>query len=137
MIPTPTLISVVSWAPGRNRPAEPGLYLRVERQTRESTRLRNFFSSPSGLQFLGSDIHIAKAFYRSPGEIRRFKHRTNFHLSLLVERSALEPFNRLIDGLYLPQPVTAYEFLGLAEGTVDHRALLSRKPDALALRAWM
>src|SRR5712664_1343107 len=68
-------------------------------------------------------------------KIRRLVDLADLDLSSPVERGALEPFHRFFHGLHLPQPEAADEFLGLGEGPVNYRALLSRKPDPLALRA--
>src|SRR5919204_3965593 len=50
----------------------------------------------------------------------------------LLERGALEPLDRLIHRLALPQPEAGDQLLGLGEGSVDHGALVAGEPDALA-----
>src|SRR5207247_467252 len=49
--------------------------------------------------------------------------------------TALDPFNRLLLRLHLPQPEAGDQLLCLGEGPVDHGPLPSREPDARALRA--
>src|SRR6266542_3033112 len=47
----------------------------------------------------------------------------------------LEPLDGLVHRAHLPQPVPAYELLGLRERPVDDRARLAVEPNALALPA--
>src|SRR5205809_3429581 len=67
-------------------------------------------------------------------EVVRFEHLANLHLALL-ERGALQPRNRFVLRLDLPQPEPCDQLLGLGERTVDHRALLAGEPDASTLGA--
>src|SRR5712691_6934106 len=67
-------------------------------------------------------------------EVVRLEHLPNLDLALL-ERSALEPRDRLVLRLHLPQPEAGDELLGLGERSVDHGPLRSFKPHARALRA--
>jgi hypothetical protein len=52
-----------------------------------------------------------------------------------VEGCPLQPLEGLVEGADLPEPVSAYELLGLRERPVDDAALLSVEPNPLALRA--
>src|SRR6266581_1441983 len=52
-------------------------------------------------------------------------------------RAALDPFDRLLLRLHLPQPEAGDQLLRLGEWPVGHRALVSREFDARALRARM
>src|SRR5215813_9653228 len=52
---------------------------------------------------------------------------------LAVERRALEPRDRLVHRLHLPQPEAGDQLLGLGERSVDDGRLASREPDPLAL----
>src|ERR1700687_467367 len=67
-------------------------------------------------------------------EVGRLEHLPDLHLGVL-EGGALEPFDRLILGLHLPQPEPGDELLGLGEGSVDHGPLPLLELDARALRA--
>src|SRR5271163_3274095 len=68
-------------------------------------------------------------------KIREIERRADFDFGSTVKGRALEPLHGFFDRLHLPQPVAADQFLGFAEGTIDHGALLAGKFDALALRA--
>src|SRR6185503_11311841 len=70
-------------------------------------------------------------------EVRRLEHLTNLDLGFAGGGigAALDPFDRLLLRLHLPQPVAGDELLRLAERPVDHGALVSGEPDARALRA--
>src|SRR5271154_1261108 len=68
-------------------------------------------------------------------KIREIERRADFDFGSTVKGGTLEPFHGLFDRLHLPQPVAADQFLGFAEGPVDHGALLAREFDAFALRA--
>src|SRR6266478_3629589 len=50
-------------------------------------------------------------------EVRRLEHLPDLDLGVL-EGGALQPFDRLILGLHLPQPEPGDELLGLGEGAV-------------------
>src|SRR5207237_10208306 len=52
-----------------------------------------------------------------------------------VEGCPLEPLDGLVNRAHLPQPVAAYQFLGLREWPVDDGALLAVELNALALGA--
>src|SRR5262249_58060216 len=52
---------------------------------------------------------------------------------LAVERRALEPRDRLVHRVHLPQPEAGDQLLGLGERSVDDGRLASREPDPLAL----
>src|SRR5208337_3472449 len=67
-------------------------------------------------------------------KIRRLEHRPNLDLRILGHRigAALHPLDGLLDGFHLPQPEAGDQFLGLGEGSVEHRPLLAREPYTLA-----
>src|SRR5467141_988033 len=65
-------------------------------------------------------------------KVRRLEHLPDLDLGVL-ERGALEPFDRLILGLHLPEPEPGDELLGLGEGSVDHGPLPLFELDARAL----
>src|SRR5262245_41672111 len=69
-------------------------------------------------------------------KIRRLEHLTNLDLAL-AERSALQPLDRLVFRLHLPQPKAGHELLRLAERAIDHRPLRALEPHAGTLRARM
>src|SRR5438309_3420729 len=70
-------------------------------------------------------------------EVFRLEHLANLDLRLAREgiRTALDPFDRLLLRLYLPQPEAGDQLLRLGERPVDHGALVSREFDARALRS--
>src|SRR5262245_36811617 len=54
-----------------------------------------------------------------------------------VERRLLEPFNRLVHRLHLPEPEAGDEFLRLGEGPVDHGPIFAGESHALTPRGWV
>src|SRR5712692_2921941 len=68
------------------------------------------------------------------GEIGRLEHLADLDLFARLERSALDPFDRLIPRLDLPQPKAGDQLLGLGKGPVDYRRLPCGEPNARALR---
>src|SRR5882762_5180201 len=70
-------------------------------------------------------------------EILGLKHLTNLNVRLLAWhgiRTALDPINRLLQRLALPEPESGDQFLCLGEWAVDHSPLLCREPDPRSLR---
>src|SRR5207247_11362843 len=67
-------------------------------------------------------------------EVRRLEDLANLDLGVL-ERSALEPLDRLFFRPHLPQPEPGDELLRLGEGAVDDGPLPLGELDARALRA--
>src|SRR4030081_3542989 len=70
-------------------------------------------------------------------EILRLEYLAELDLGPAVEGGSLQPFDRLLSGLHLPDPEAGDQLLRFGEGTVDHRALLSFEPHARTLRARM
>src|SRR5438046_9491860 len=68
-------------------------------------------------------------------EVRRLEDLPNLDLEAVVEGRALEPRDRLVLGLHLPDPEASDELLRLGEGSVGHDAFAPRKFDPRALRA--
>ena len=66
-------------------------------------------------------------------EVLGLEHRANGHLDATVEGRALDPLDRLLHRLHLPDPVAGDELLGLGERPVDDRALRAREAHALGL----
>jgi hypothetical protein len=60
--------------------------------------------------------NIPDYFASSARKIRGFQHRTNLNFGLAIKRSPLDPFHRVFQRFHLPDPVAAYEFLGLGKG---------------------
>src|SRR5206468_2300310 len=56
-------------------------------------------------------------------KVLRLEYLANLYFTLLEWR-ALEPLDRFIHGLHLPQPEAGDELLGLSERTIDHGSLL-------------
>src|SRR5918993_5279921 len=69
-------------------------------------------------------------------EIIGLENLPQFDLAFL-KWTALEPLDRLFHRAQLPDPKTSNELLGFRKGSVDHSALGSREPHALALRRGM
>src|SRR5213594_328561 len=67
-------------------------------------------------------------------EVLGLEHLADLHLGVL-ERSTLEPLDRLRLGLHLPEPEAGDQLLGLGERPVDHGPLPAGEPDPRALRA--
>src|SRR5437016_12236701 len=53
----------------------------------------------------------------------------------ILERGALQPFDRLFLRFHLPHPKARDQLLGLGEWAVDHGRLPTREPDPRTLRA--
>src|SRR5215471_18006636 len=73
-------------------------------------------------------------------EILGFVHLADLDLAVPAlerTRAALDPFDRLVERLALPQPEAGDQFLGLGERAVDDAALVIGELDAHALRARM
>ena len=72
-------------------------------------------------------------------EIVRFKHLAKLDLGFTGHGigAALEPLDGFFPGLHLPEPEAGDQLRGLAEGPIDHRALLAGEADAHALGAGM
>src|SRR5437879_416337 len=70
-------------------------------------------------------------------EVFRLKHSANLDLGSPVERSALEPLDRLFHRPHLPQPEPGDQFLRFREWPVDHGPLSFGEPDPHAFRARM
>src|SRR5438067_899978 len=108
--------------------------------TRNKTDLL-YASSPSALPF---ELFAQTCFRRTQRtgrvgrcEVLGFKHRANLDLSVLVVGigAALDPSDRLLHGLHLPEPETGKQLFRLGERPVDDHAARSGEPNALALRA--
>src|SRR5438445_2584815 len=67
-------------------------------------------------------------------EVRRLEDLADLHLGIL-EGGALEPLDRLLLRLHLPEPEAGDQLLRLSERPVDHGPLASGETDASALRA--
>src|SRR5467141_3395636 len=70
-------------------------------------------------------------------EVLRLKHSANLDLGSPVERSALEPLDRLFHRPHLPKPEAGDQFLRFRERPVDHGPLSSEELDPHAFRARM
>src|SRR6266498_3562767 len=68
-------------------------------------------------------------------EVLRLEYLPDLDLGPAVERSALQPLDRLFLRLHLPQPEAGDELLRLGERPVDHGPLASVEPDPHAFRA--
>ena len=66
-------------------------------------------------------------------EVLALEHRTDLHLDAAVERRALEPIDRLLDRLHLPEPEAGDDPLGLGKWTVDDRPVIMGSGDELNL----
>src|SRR5579864_1122636 len=66
-------------------------------------------------------------------EVLRFKYLADLHLGIAVEWSPLEPLDRLLLRLDLPQPEAGDQLLGLGEWAVGHDSLVPGKPHERAL----
>src|SRR5688572_27326178 len=69
---------------------------------------------------------LAKLGREFGAEVLGFGNRADFDLGVL-ERGALEPFDRLFQGLHLPDPEAGDQLLRLGERPIDDRRLLSRE----------
>src|ERR1700737_4382435 len=70
-------------------------------------------------------------------EVLRLEHLANLDFGRRTRKGiggALHPFDRLFLRLHLEQPEAGDELFRLAEGAIDDRPLVSREPDACALR---
>src|SRR5580658_1418447 len=67
-------------------------------------------------------------------EVLGIEDRAEGHLDSAVERRALEPLDRLLHRLHVPDPIARDELLGLRERPVVHRALRPRESYALGFR---
>src|SRR5947208_11922505 len=68
-------------------------------------------------------------------EVVRLEHLANLDLGPPAERGTLQPLDRLLLRLHLPEPEAGDKLLCLGEGTVDHSVFPAGEPDAHALRA--
>src|SRR6266550_2200799 len=68
-------------------------------------------------------------------EIVRLEDLANLDLGAAVEGRPLEPLDRFVLGLHLPQPEAGNELLRLGERPVDHSALVAGEPHTRAFRA--
>src|SRR5207244_1572089 len=82
----------------------------------------------------GRDESQARSMTRAPSHSLEFQNLTDLECPA-VEGCPLEPLDGLVERAHLPQPVPAYELLGLRERPVDDAAPLAVEPNALALRA--
>jgi len=72
------------------------------------------------------------------GKILRFEDLTNLDFSLFARHgiwTALDPFDRFLKRLTLPQPKTRDQLLGFRKWTIGHDSFLSREFDSGAFRA--
>ena len=85
---------------------------------------------------LGAQPRLALAQLRGElvAEVVSLEDRTNLDLALL-ERGALEPLDRLVQRLDLPDPVARHQLLRLGERPIDDLALAARERDPGALGA--
>src|SRR5438874_1175725 len=82
---------------------------------------------------------VAQAFFLLPqlgrelsAEILGLEHLSDFDLRIIARHgigAALDPFDRFLLRLALPDPETGDEFLGLGERAVNHGSLAAREPD--------
>src|SRR5438552_7660572 len=141
MIMNRIVFSVVGRASGRFRPDE-SLALPVRRTRPSEIDTPRVRRHP--LPFLLCGDLRAQALLLLPqlgrelgAEVLRLEHLANLDLGILPHRigAALDPFDRLLLRLHLPDPEAGDQLLGLGEGPVDDGALRTREPDARALRA--
>src|SRR2546422_2918145 len=66
-------------------------------------------------------------------EVLGLEHLANLDLGAVTEGGPLDPRDRFLLRLHLPQPEAGDQLLRLGEGPVDHRPLASREPDARPL----
>src|SRR6266851_6843535 len=126
----PGTLFVTDRAPGGRRPACPDARFRSTLQA-AAAGLPALCVNPLAELFL--PLHELPA--RVAGsEVRRLEHLPDLDLGVL-EGGALEPFDRLLLRLHLPQPEPGDELLRLGKRPVDHGLLPFREPDAGALRA--
>src|SRR6266516_5299597 len=130
-----------SRASGRFRPDERP---RSNRTTNEAQWNRHAPGPAPPLPFLLCGDLRAQALLLLPqlgrelgAEVLRLEHLADLDLGILPHRigAALDPFDRLLLRLHLPDPEAGDQLLGLGEGPVDDGALRTREPDARALRA--
>ena len=92
---------------------------------------------------LGLAAHLRLALAQLGGElvaeVLGLEHRPDLDHAVIAVgvRDPLDPLDRLVERLDLPQPVARQQLLGLGERAVDHLALAARERDADALRARM
>src|SRR5688500_1372764 len=70
-------------------------------------------------------------------EVRRLEHLADLDLRLLARRvrTALHPFDRLVERLHLEEPEAGDELFRFGERAVDDGSIRAREPDARTLRA--
>src|SRR4051812_30805859 len=70
-------------------------------------------------------------------EVLGLEDRPDFDFRPAAERCALQPLDRFVHRLDVPQPEAGDQLLRFSERSVDHRAFGTGEPDALAPRTWM
>src|SRR3954468_20974469 len=70
-------------------------------------------------------------------EVLGLEDRPDFDFRPAAERCALQPLDRFVHRLDVPQPEAGDQLLRFGERSVDHRAFGTGEPDALAPRTWM
>src|SRR4026207_1099726 len=73
---------------------------------------------------LTNSIFLLSQFWRElVAEVGCFKHLTNLNFFIIIERSALQPLDRLFFRLHLPEPEAGNELLCFRERTIGDRRL--------------
>src|SRR5579864_7786952 len=67
-------------------------------------------------------------------KVSRLKDRTDLHLSAAIERSPLQPIDRLVHRPHLPNPETGDQLFGFRERSIDDHPLITRELHPLPLR---
>src|ERR1700722_12959593 len=93
----------------------------------------SFFSA----QLLAEEVFLLPEFRREIGaEVFHLVKRANLNFRVRVERSPLEPFDSLIDGLNAPYPVARNQFPCLGKRSIGDNMACSGELHAFAARTW-